>query len=71
MKEAINELSNPDFAAAITRFVKNYGRDVSSTEDGRSSVDMGASEQVARPCQCCAVPHGEFTYRRGGFKGVV
>ena len=70
MKEAINEPSNPDFAAAITRFVQDYGRDVSSTGGRRPPVDVGASKEVARPCTCCSVPHGEFTYRGRGDEGV-
>lgn len=71
MEEAINELSNSDFATAITSFVKNYGRDVSSVGGRRPPTDMGTSEEVARPCTCCAVPHSEFTHGRGSDKGVV
>jgi len=70
MKEAINELSNPDFAAAITRFVKNYGRDVSSDNERRTPSNVGVREQVVRSSQRCTVPHGERPHRGGGFKGV-
>jgi hypothetical protein len=57
----LNEFSDPDFVAAITSFVQNYGRDVPSVEGRGPSTLMGAGEQMARPCACCASAHGVGT----------
>jgi hypothetical protein len=47
----LNEFSDPDFVAAITSFVQNYGRDVSPVESRGLSTDMGEGEGVARSSQ--------------------
>lgn len=60
-EDNLNEFSDPDFVAAITNFVKNYGRDVPSVGPRGANAHMGTGEQMARPCQCCASAHGVGT----------